>query len=534
MDTQNQPAITSATDLLKQWWESKSFEGKEFCSLDESGQLTVSPFPAKIVSTLNHITGDAVLQTLQDKYRELKKLTEELIKEWSETDDKIKMMSKVNRLKEYISTANAVGNLESLLVPVKEYEAVINGIVDENFKAKQALVTEAESLTIENNNWKDLTQKFKDITEKWKQLGFVDKKRNEQLWDKLEALKSKFFEDKRSHHEDIEHEMLQNLDLKMEIVEKAEANTNSENWKETTEFFKQLLEEWKNTGRTIPEKNEALWQRFIGAKNNFFDRKKLHTDQIKIEQEANYEKKLAIIEKAETIKNSTEWSITTKAFNDLMDEWKAIGPVPAEHNTSLWERFSAAKETFYGAKRSQADAYKTMLDENYQKKTAIIERAESLKNSSNWREVSDEMNLLFEQWKQIGHVGKEHSEKLWEQFISARKHFFNRKDQDRNRRKEQYEKNKEVQHIQTKNFLATLEHETADETAQIAEFRESLENIGEGPKSEEIKSHLTNLISELEQKIKNRAPKIADLKGQVARLDQVENTEAPVQNHSEA
>ncbi|MGC4058294.1 MAG: DUF349 domain-containing protein [Chitinophagaceae bacterium] len=116
----------------------------------------------------------------------------------------------------------------------------------------------------------------------------MDKKRNDALWDKLEKIKEHFFEEKRQHQEDISKEMLQNLDLKMELVDKAEALADSENWKETTEIFKQLMEDWKKTGRTIPDKNEALWQRFIAAKNNFYDRKKIHTDQIKVEQEANY------------------------------------------------------------------------------------------------------------------------------------------------------------------------------------------------------------------------------------------------------
>jgi hypothetical protein len=522
MDNSNQ-TTTSASDLLKQWWASKTFEGKEFCTIDDSGALKVAPFE-KTITVLNHITGDAVIQNLLEKFKDLSKQAAELNKDWQETEDKIKMMPRVNRLHEYIGQLNAIGNFDALLNNIKEYEKQIAIIIEENFKAKQALVAEAEAITVENNNWKAITEQFKNIGEKWKSLGYVDKKRNEALWEKLEAIKSKFFVEKREHQEDISKEMLQNLDLKMELVEKAEAISASENWKETTEIYKQLLEEWKKVGRTLPEKNEQLWQQFITAKNNFFDRKKVHTDQIKVEQESNYEKKKLIVEKAETIKDSTEWSITTQAFNDLMSEWKTIGPVPSEQSNTLWDRFSVAKEIFFNAKRSQADAYKKMLEENLAKKTSIISRAEAIKNSTNWRETTDEINQLFEQWKQIGHVGKEHSEPLWEKFISARKHFFNRKDQDRERKKQLYEKNKEVHNIQTRHFLNTLEAESADEQLQIEEFKQSLENITEGPKSEELKAHLSSLIIEIELRIKNRERKISDLRAQVSQIDNGQNS----------
>jgi hypothetical protein len=243
-------------------------------------------------------------------------------------------------------------------------------------------------------------------------------------------------------------------------------------------------------------------------------------------------KKLALIEKAETIKESRDWAITAKAFNELMDQWKAIGPVPSEHSNTLWDRFSSAKEQFFSAKRNQADAYKQMLEENYARKKSLIEKAEALKNSTNWRDASDEMNRLFDEWKQIGHVGKEHSEVLWEKFISARKHFFNRKDQDRERRKQQYEKNKEIQNIQTRNFLNTLMNETEDDRAQILEFRENLEHITEGPKAEELRAHLTNLIGEIEQRIQARESKIAELRAQVARQEQHDETDAQDQQKS--
>jgi PAS domain-containing protein len=536
MDTTNQTAL-STTEQLQVWWHAKSFAGKEYCSLEEGAQLRVKPFEQKTMSILNPVTGDAIIQNLIEKFTELNKQCVELEKEWNEASDKLKLMGKINRFHDHIKQTNAIGDFNALLATISQFESEIQGQIEKNYQEKCALVAEAEAMSLEHNNWKDMTQKFKEFGERWKSMGYVDKKRNEELWDKLERIKAKFFEDKRNHQEEIGKEMLQNLDLKMELADKAEALANSENWKETSEIFKQILEEWKGIGKTMPEKNEALWQRIISAKNNFFDRKKIHTDQIKVEQEANYEKKLAIVEKAESIKDSTDWAITTQAYADLMTEWKGIGSVPAEFSNLLWDRFNAAKEVFFNAKRAKTELFKTMLEENYIKKQKLVERVEALKESNNWRATSEEMNLIFEEWKKIGQVAKEQSEVQWEQFIAARKYFFNRKDEDRARRdadrkrrdeeleqqraaqKQQEEKNKAQRLIDLKKSLEEMIFESTDEEAQIIEFNESLQNISEGPKSEELKKHLGQLVIEIDQRIKNRAPKIERLQAQIAQME---------------
>jgi hypothetical protein len=536
MDTTNQTAL-STTEHLQLWWNAKIFAGKEYCSLEEGGQLRVKPFAHKTMSVLSQATGDAVIQNLTEKFSELSKQCTELEKEWNEATDKLKLMGKINRFHDHIKQTNAIGDFNSLLATISQFESDIQAQIEKNYQEKCALLAEAQAMTLEHNNWKDMTQKFKDFGERWKSMGYVDKKRNEELWDKLERIKAKFFEDKRNHQEEIGKEMLQNLDLKMELADKAEALANSENWKETSEIFKQILEEWKSIGKTMPEKNEALWQRIISAKNNFFDRKKIHTEHIKVEQEANYEKKLAIVEKAESIKDSTDWAMTTQVYADLMTEWKGIGSVPAEFSNLLWDRFNAAKEVFFNAKRAKTELFKTMLEENYIKKQSLVERVEALKESNNWRATSEEMNLIFEEWKKTGQVAKEHSEVQWEQFIAARKYFFNRKDEDRARRdadrkrrdeeldqqraaqKQQEEKNKAQRIIDLKKSLEEMIFESTDEEAQIIEFNESLHNISEGPKSEELKKHLGQLVIEIEQRIKDRAPKIERLQAQIAQME---------------
>lgn len=513
---------TTAGDHLQHWWTGKQFSGKEFCQLDENGRLSVTGLGNRTVATLNHVTGDTVIQHLLDKFKDVQKHVDEFEKEWQETSEKAKLANRLGKLSDQFEHVQAIGDFTPLLAKLQAWNQELTAEIDRNYLAKESLVKEAESLAVVNNNWKDLTQRLKDISEKWRSLGYVDKKRNDALWDRLEKIKEHFFEEKRQHHDEISKEMLLNLDLKMELVEKAEALANSESWKETSEIFKQLMEDWKNTGRTIPEKNEALWQRFVAAKNNFYDRKRAHSDQIRVEQEANYQVKMVLVEKAEAMKDSTDWGVTAQAYNDLMEEWKKTGSAGDQSN-ALWNRFSGAKTAFFNAKKAHANEYKNMLEENFRKKKALIDRAEILKNSNNWKDATEELNRLFDEWKEIGHAGKEHKEHLWEQFISARKHFFRRKDEDRERRRLVFEKHREVENIQVRQRLLNMEAENAEDQRQIDELRENLKGELVGPKAAELRTHMENLIVEIEGRVAKRTAKMAAVKAEVDKAEQRDN-----------
>ena len=196
---------------------------------------------------------------------------------------------------------NAIGDINALLNEIKDWEKTIAELSEENYQVKLKLVEQGEAL-VDSTNYKETTQAFRDIIDRWKQTGYADKRKSDALWNRLEAARNKFYERKRQSQEEHDKEMMQNLDLKMELAEKAENLAASEDWKATSETFHQLMEQWKTVGRTINDKNETLWQRFITAKNVFYDRKKANFEAIQLEQEENYKLKQALLEKAEAIK----------------------------------------------------------------------------------------------------------------------------------------------------------------------------------------------------------------------------------------
>jgi len=515
---------------LKTWWDTTDFEGKAYCQLKDDDSLVLNATPFSEARTISHLTAEnapAVVKAFADKFSEVTARIQELGTEWDATDDKLKLAGKVGRTRDYLQHAAAIGDYAPLYHQLAAWHNTVHDLVEVNFKAKQDIVAKAKALA-DSENFKEANQAFKELTDHWKETGYVEKERNDELWNEIEAAKNKFYERKRSHQEGQEKDMLQNLDLKMELVDKAEKLAASDAWKQTTDAFKALMDEWKTIGRTMSEKNEALWQRFITAQNVFFERKRAHYDMIKQEQEVNYAKKLTIVEQAEAMSESHDWNVTTAAYAQLMDEWKASGRVAADKADELWDRMSKAKDTFFNNKRHHFEAQRVTLEDNLALKAALIKRAEELKHTTSWRDGSDEFAELFEEWKKIGPAPRAENERLWEQFAKARRFFFERKDADWERRKSQQEKQYGSRVSQTRQFLETLRAELKDDAEALEDFKNSLNNITPGPKAKELQAHLEKLIAQAGPNMERKKEKIAEVEKQLQELEEKKKPKSDV------
>ena len=518
------PAGNGAKSSLQQWWESAAFEGKEHTSLSQDGHLVLNAsgsMPSRNLAHLKAENADATVKALKEKFAEVEGRMGELGEEWDKAEDKNKLLSKTSRMYDYMQGAAALGDYAPLYARLNEWRGALGQLEEDAHTAKEALVKKAEAIAA-SNDWKEGAGKLRDLSDQWKSLGSIDKGRNDALWDRLEAARSSFNQRKREHSDEIEKEHMRNLDLKMELVDKAEALAASEEWKKTTELFKDLMEEWKKTGRTVAEKNESLWQRFISAKNAFYDRKRRHYEEIQQEQEGNYAVKLALVEKAESLSESTDWNATTNTYATLMDEWKASGRVGTDRGEELWQRMSKAKDIFFNAKRQHFETMRVNLDDNLAQKMALVKRAGQLKHSTQWREATDEFAELMEEWKRIGPVPRERTEKIWQQFSAARRAFFDNKDADRDRRKSQMVKQQAARLQQTRDFLKTLKEELKDDEERIAEFTEGVKNTGTGKKELELKAHLEKLIAQGTPSIERKQKKIQEVEEQLAQLEREE------------
>src|SRR5690606_8164488 len=126
---------------------------------------------------------------------------------------------------------------------------------------------------------------------------------------------------------------------------------------------------------------------------------------------------------------------------------------------------------------------------------ALVNRAEAIQDSIQWRETTEELTEMMTQWKSIGPVPREQSNKIWNRFLEARNHFFGRKDADREKRKARMEIHKQIRDKQTAHHLISCEEQLKEEQAKLSDFEQALQNVS-GPKAEQLKAHLTTLITE--------------------------------------
>lgn len=519
--TTQQPNTASRT--MTELWNELNFAGKEFCTLNEGNELMLNATqysPERKLAVLQPENFEAVLAALTEKFAEISGKIEELEREWLEQEEKVKIAGKVYRIKDYLHRANALGDYAPLYEELIRKERELQQLYDANYAEKLKLVEKAEAHS-HTEEWKAATEAFRLIIEAWKESPPIDRRRNEELWSRIEQARNHFYERKRQHQEEVGQDMMQNLDRKLELCEKSESLASSDNWKKTPEIYKVLIEEWKTIGKVASaDKNEELWQRFITAQNVFFDRKKRHFEHIQREQEANHALKLAVIEKAEAICTLTDWKAVTIQMSQLMEEWKSIGRVPLSQADALWSRFQQARDTFFNAKRQNTEEIKVNLEDNYAQKTVLLQRAEALKTSTDWRETSDEMNELMAEWKKVGRVSRVHEDRLWERFLAARKYFFERKDADRDKRKARFHSQLDNRWQQTKQFLHKIKAELEEEEEKLVDFKESLsQTTGSSAKEIELRQHLENLIRQIEIKIPERKEKIEEVAQQFTELD---------------
>lgn len=510
----------AAPQTTQAWWDQTDFPEKEFLSLN-GDRLSLKPtayFAERQIAVLQPHTASQTLEELRAKFNEATQRVQKLEQDWQAAEETLKLQSRVRSLRDFLTHQQGAGNFVPLFEKLTAWETEIKNKLGANTEERAALVAQAEALT-DSTQWKETTQTFRELEEKWRQAPAIDKAESESLRQRLDAAKDKFFERRRQHQEEVEKDMAQSLDLKLEIVEKAERLAKSEEWKVTTEAFRELLEQWKQTGKTFSDKQEALWQRFQDARTAFHERKRLHHQDIQSEQEENYDKKLALVAQAESLQDRTNWAATAREFEKIQQEWNKIGRVPQEKSEELWQRLHKAKDTFYGNRRQHNEQLMGQLQENMTKKQALIRRAEEISTSTNWREATEEMNELMTQWKKIGPAPREQNEKVWEQFLAARKKFFERKDANREQHKARISQQHDRRLQQTKNFYHTLQQELKEEEDNLTDFRESLSKLTSGPKEEELRRHLTNLITQSEKNIERRKRKMAEVAEQLKTLE---------------
>ncbi len=326
---------------------------------------------------------------------------------------------------------------KSLYIDYKKARAEYNREQDaqreENLAKKQAVIEELKALVEAPGDMKDAFPKFRDIQNRWREVGPVPQQNFRDVNDTYQLYVTQFYDLVDINRELRDLDFKKNLEAKTVFCEQAEKLAEDENVVEAFKELQKLHEQWKDLGPVAKEYRDAIWERFRAATSVINKRYQAHFEGLKAQQSDNLAAKVALCEEVEAIANkeitsSTEWNALSKQIEEIQAKWRTIGFATRKDNQKVYERFRAACDKFFERKRASFTEFKDSMNANLEKKMAIIEEAERLKDSTDWKATGDRLIELQKQWKEIGAVPRKKSEQIWKRFRAACDAFFTARD----------------------------------------------------------------------------------------------------------
>ena len=314
-----------------------------------------------------------------------------------------------------------------------EYNRQLDAEREENLVKKQAVIEDLKTLIDEQGDMKDSFPKFREIQNRWREVGPVPQQNFRDVNDTYQLYVEKFYDLVQINRELRDLDFRKNLEAKTEFCEQAEALAESEDVVGAFKELQKLHEQWKEYGPVAKEFRDSIWERFRAATAVINKKYQAHFEGLKEQHAANLEAKSALCEKVEAIAaqeitSSNQWNALSKEIEAIQAEWRKIGFATRKDNQKVYDRFRAACDKFFSRKREYYNEFKDSMNDNMAKKLAIIEQAEALKGSTDWKKTSDALIELQRQWKEIGAVPRKKSEQLWKRFRAACDAFFNERD----------------------------------------------------------------------------------------------------------
>ena len=316
----------------------------------------------------------------------------------------------------------------------------------ENLVKKQAILEELKGIIASDESLKKTYDDFRALQDRWKEIGPVPAAENSNLWNNYHFLVEKFFDKVRIGRELRDLDMKKNLDLKIELCEKAEELLDEKSITKAFKALQKLHEEWKEVGPVPQDKKDEIWERFKAATDKINQFRREHYAKIEEEQGVNLETKKALCDKAEALlaedyTSVNAWQKKSDELSEIFGIWKSVGPASKKDNEEIWQRFRGAMDAFFAKKKAFFASLKDRQTENLERKTQLCIEAEALMESTEWKKATEQIKKIQEEWKTIGPVPKRHTDKIWKRFRAACDTFFTRKNEHFSGRRTEEEAN---------------------------------------------------------------------------------------------
>lgn len=300
---------------------------------------------------------------------------------------------------------------------------------EENLKKKLEIIDKIKAMATSPDEANKSFQAFKSLQQQWKEIKAVPAENASELWRNYQLYVEQFYDLLNLNREAREYDFKKNLELKTKLCETAENLANEEDVISAFHQLQELHQQYREIGPVAKELREEIWTRFKAASTVINKRHQQHFETLRQEEEENLAKKTALCEKVEDIvaqeyKTAGEWEKHTKEIIAIQAEWKTIGFAPQKMNVKIFERFRSACDQFFQNKAEFFKQMKQRFAENAEKKKALVEKAQALADSTDWKSTSDKLIALQKEWKTIGMVPRKQGDRLWNDFITACNTFF--------------------------------------------------------------------------------------------------------------
>ena len=326
--------------------------------------------------------------------------------------------------------------MKSVLSEIKEKRnsmiAALEKEKEENLQKKMDILEKMKNLTDLSEDAGKNYNEFKALQQEWNEIKLIPANKINEIWKTYQLYTEKFYDMLKLNNEFREYDFKKNLELKTRICEAAEKLAEEPDVISAFHQLQKLHQEFREIGPVAKEMRENIWARFKAASTAVNKRHQQHFEDLKEQEQNNLDQKTVICEIAEAMEYDkfttfTDWEDKTQEILALQAKWKTIGYAPQKMNLKIFERFRAACDEFFKRKAEFFKNVKENMSLNLEKKKELCEKAEALKDSTNWKETADILTKLQKEWKTIGPVQKKYSDAVWKRFIGACDYFFEQK-----------------------------------------------------------------------------------------------------------
>lgn len=364
----------------------------------------------------------------------------------------------------------------------------------QNLKRKQEIIERIKALAATPEDADKGYNEVKELQAEWKELKAVPAENATELWKNYQLYTEQFYDQLRLNHEMRAYDFKKNLEIKTHLCEAAEKLVDVEDPISAFHQLQKLHQEYRETGPVAKELRDEIWKRFKDASTVINKRHQDHFEAIKAKEEENLAKKTELCQQVEALefdglKTYAQWEEMTKQVLAIQAEWKTVGFTPRKVNAEIFERFRMACDRFFQAKTAYFKANREKLNANLTAKNALIEKAEALKDSTDWGATTNKFVELQKEWKAIGPVAHKVSDAIWKRFNDACNYFFEQKNAANAGQRKEEEANLELKKGVIAELEKLVENASDDLLKSVRELQARWNEIGHVPYSKKEKMY---------------------------------------------